>query len=165
MEDKVKVKSLVSSRVVISVPDMRLRRVWEKKGAVKIIPFDQLEEAMYNPGVENLFKEGVLGIDDMEVKVKLGLEPEGAQEPVNIITLDDKQRERYLKVLPMHEFRQKIKELPKEQIMELANYAIEHEIVDFDKSELIFKTIGIDILGAIKLNRDDKAVMEAQKEG
>ena len=39
MDNKVKVKSLISSRVVISVPDMRLRRVWEKKGAVKIIPF------------------------------------------------------------------------------------------------------------------------------
>jgi hypothetical protein len=164
MEDKVKVKSLVSSRVVISIPDMRLRRIWEKKGAVKVIPFEQLEEAMYNPGVEALFKEGVLGIDDMEVKVKLGLEPEGAVEPVNIIVLDDKQRERYLKVLPMHEFRQKMKELPKEQIMELANYAIEHEIADFDKSELILKVVGIDILSAIKLNRDDKAAMEAAKE-
>ena len=160
MDNKVKVKSLISSRVVISIPDMRLRRVWEKKGAVKIIPFDQLEEAMYNPGVENLFREGVLGIDDMEVKIKLGLEPEDAQEPVNIIVLDDKQRERYLKVLPMHEFRQKIKELPKEQIVELAHYAIEHEIADFDKSELLQKVAGIDILSAIKLHRADKEVMQ-----
>ena len=165
MEDKVKVKSLVSSRVVISLPELRLRRVWEKKGAVKVIPFDQLEEALYSPGTESLFKKGVLGIDDMEVKIRLGLEPEGAQEPVHIITLDDKQRERYLRVLPIHEFRQKVKELPKEQIMELANYAIEHEIADFDKSEVLLKLAGVDILSAIKLNRDDKAVMEAQKEG
>ena len=35
METKVKVKSLISSRVLLSVPDLRLRRVWEKKGAVK----------------------------------------------------------------------------------------------------------------------------------
>ena len=160
MEDKVKVKNLVSSRVVLSMPDMRLRRVWEKKGVVRVIPFDQLEEAMYSPGVEAMFKEGVLGIDDMEVKIKLGLEPEGAAEPVNVIVLDDKQRERYLKVLPIHEFKQKVKELPREQLMELANYAIEHEIADFDKSELLLKAVGIDILSAIKLNRDDKVVQE-----
>ena len=89
MDNKVKVKSLISSRVVISIPDMRLRRVWEKKGAVKIIPFDQLEEAMYNPGVEALFREGILGIDDLEIKKALGLEPDDATEPVNIIVLND----------------------------------------------------------------------------
>lgn len=156
MEEKVKIKNLVSSRVILTMPDMRLKRVWEKKGAVKMIPFDQLEEAMYNEGVENLFKEGILGIEDMEVKRKLGLEPEDAEVPVNIITLDDKQRERYMKVLPMPEFRQKIKELPREQIIELANYAIEHEIAEFDKSELIMKMVGVDILSTIKLNRDDR---------
>lgn len=160
METKVKVKSLISSRVLLSVPDLRLRRVWEKKGAVKVIPLDQLEEAMYNPGVEALFRDGALGIDDMEVKIHLGLEEEGTVEPTNIIALDDKQRERYLRVLPMHEFRQKVKELPQEQLMELANYAIENEIADFDKSELLLKLTDIDIISAIKLNRADKEVMQ-----
>ena len=160
MEDKVKVKNLISSRVIISIPDMRLRRVWEKKGVVRVIPFEQLEEAIYNPGVERLFKNGVLGIDDMEVKIKLGLEPEEAKEPINIITLDDKQRERYLKVMPVHEFRQKVKELPREQIIELARYAIEHEIADFDKSDILLKAVDIDILSAIKLNRADKEVVQ-----
>ncbi len=161
MEDKVKIKNLISGRVIMSIPDMRLRRVWEKKGVIRTIPFEQLEEAIYNPGVERLFKNGALGIEDMEVKIRLGLEPEGADEPVNIITLDDKQRERYLKHMPTHEFRQKVKELPREQQLELANYAIAHEIADFDKSEVLLKAVGIDILSAIKLNRDDKTVEEA----
>ena len=60
----------------------------------------------------------------------------------------------------MHEFRQKVKELPQEQLMELANYAIEHEIADFDKSELLLKLTDIDIISAIKLNRADKEVMQ-----
>jgi len=47
MDKKVKVVSLVSQRVVLTVPDLRLRRVWERKGAVAVIPFEQLEEAMY----------------------------------------------------------------------------------------------------------------------
>ena len=155
METKVKVKSLISSRVLISIPEIRLKRVWEKKGAVKTIPFEQLEEAMYEPGVEALFREGALGIDDMEVKIALGLEEEGTKEPTNIIALDDAQRERYLKNMPMVDFKQKVKELPQEQLIELANYAIEKEIADFDKSELLLKLTDIDILSAIKLNRDN----------
>lgn len=160
MEKKVKVKSLVSHRVVLNVPDLRLRRVWEKKNAVILIPYEQLEEAMYSPGVENLFRDGVLGIEDMETKIALGLEPEGATEPVNIIILTEQEMLRYLTVLPMHEFRKKLKELPHQQIMELANYAITHEIANFEKSDLIKQYVDVDIMSAIKLNRDDKAAQE-----
>ena len=160
MENKVKIVSLVSGRVVLSVPELRLKRVWDKKGAVKIIPFDQLQEALYEPGVTELFEGGCLGIDDMEQKIALGLEPEGAEEPVNIITIDDAQRKRYLTVLPCVEFKEKIKELPHEQIEELANFAIENEIADFEKSEVLRQYTGKDIIGAIKLNRDDRAARE-----
>ena len=160
MDKKVKVVSLVSQRVVLTVPDLRLRRVWEKKGAVATIPFDQLEEAMYSPGVENLFKNGILGINDMEIKIALGLEPEGATAPVNIIVLTDDERKRYLTSMPTFEFREKIKELPIEQINELAAYAIANEIADYDKSEIIKKYVDIDIIRAIKLNRDDRATQE-----
>jgi hypothetical protein len=160
MDKKVKVASLVSQRVVLTVPDLRLRRVWERKGAVATIPFEQLEEAMYNPGVENLFRNGILGIEDMEVKIGLGLEPEGAKEPVNIITLNDDQRKHYLTAMPFPEFKEKIRELPVEQINELAAYAIQHEILDFDKAEEIKKYVDIDIMRAVKLNRDDQATQE-----
>lgn len=156
MEEKVKVVNLISSRVNIDVPDVRLKRVWERKGAIKTVPFDQLEEALYDPGVEALFREGILGIEDLEIKKRLGLEPEDATEPINIITLDDSQRKRYLKVLPLHEFKEKIKELPREQISELAQYAIDNEIVDFDKAEIINKIIGTDIIGTIQMNKADK---------
>lgn len=160
MEKKVKVVSLVSQRVILTVPELRLRRVWEKKGAVAIIPFEQLEEAMYSPGVENLFRSGILGIEDMEVKIALGLEPEGSDKPVNIITLTDAERKRYLTVMPVAEFRAKVKELPIEQINELAAYAIAHEIMDFDKSEILKQYTNIDIMSAIKLNRDDQATQK-----
>ena len=156
MEEKVKVVNLISSRVNIDVPDVRLKRVWEQKGAIKAIPFDQLEEALYDPGVEALFREGILGIKDLETKKKLGLEPEDATEPVNIITLDDTQRKRYLTAMPLHEFKTNIKELPLEQIRELAQYAIDNELVDFDKSEIIKKITGTDIIGTIQMNKADK---------
>ena len=160
MESKVKIKNLISSRVVLMAPEINLKRVWEKKGVVRTIPFEQLQEAYYNPGVEALFLDGVLGIDDMKIKVALGLEDESSEEPERVITLDDKQRERYLTVLPLHEFKQKVKELPKEQIRELASYAIEHELVDINKVDILNKLADIDVMSAIKLNRDNNETKE-----
>ena len=156
MEERVKIKNLISSRVNINIPDIRLHRVWEKKGAVKTIPFDQLQEAIYNPGVEALFTEGILGIEDLEIKQKLGLEPEDVKEPVNIIILDEIQSKRYLTIMPLNEFKIKIKELPIEQIRELARFAIDNELVDFEKDEIIKKMIGTDIIGTIQMNKADK---------
>lgn len=160
MEKKVEVKNLVSSIVNINVPDARLKRTWEKKGAVKVIPFDQLQEAMYDPGVEAMFLEGILGIDDLEVKQQLGLEPEDAPAPVNIIILDDQQRKRYLTVMPLAEFKLKIQELPIEQVRELAQFAIDNEIVDFDKCEVLKKVINVDVVKSIELNKADKEVLD-----
>ena len=160
MENKVKVVNLISSRVNINIPDIRLNRVWERKGAIKVIPFDQLEEAMYNPGVEALFREGILGIEDLEIKKALGLEPDDATEPVNIIVLNDNQRKRYLTVMPTSEFKAKVKELPIEQVRELAKYAIDNEIAAFDKAEIIKKMIGTDIIGTIQLNKADTEKLE-----
>lgn len=160
MENKVKIENLISSRVILSMPDLRLKRVWEKKGAIKTIPFEQLEEAIYDPGVESLFVDGVLGIADMDVKKKLGLEPEDAGEPVNIIVLSDKERKEWLVDLSVAEFRSKIKELPREQVIELANYAVDNEITNFEKSEILKRAVGIDVLSRVKLNRDNKAEVE-----
>lgn len=157
MEKKVKVKNLVSSKVTLSVPDLRLSRTWEKKGAVKIIPFDQLEEAMYDPGVEALFTGGILGIEDMEVKKAVNLEPEDAEQPVNIIVLDDAQRKRYLTVMPNSEFKVEVQKLPREQIRELAQYAIDNELaINFDKSEALKKLVNVDVMKTIQLNKQDK---------
>lgn len=156
MEDKVKVVNLVSSRVSINVPDVRLNRVWEKKGAIKTIPFEQLEEAMYDPGVERMFRDGILGIEDIKIKQKLGLEPEDVAEPVNIIILNDQQRRRYLTVMPLAEFKVQIQELPIEQVKELAQFAIQNELIDFEKDEILKKMVNVDVVRSIELNRADK---------
>ena len=71
--------------------------------------------------------------------------------------INDDQRERYLTVMPVAEFRQKIKELPIEQINELAAYAIANEIMDYDKSEIIQQYVNVNVMKAIELNRADQA--------
>lgn len=153
---KVNIKSETLGRVGINLPDLKLKRTWEKKGVVRQIPFEDLQQAYYEPGVEYMFKEGMLSIDDMEVKKALGLEPDDAEEPVNVIILTDDQRKRFLTAMPMHEFRQEVAKLSYEQKNSLVDYAIANEIANLDKCEFLKEITGIDIYKAIQLNRADK---------
>ena len=158
MEKKqVMITNTIKSRVGINVPDLLLKRVWEKKGVKKPIDFETLQQAFYDPSVEYLFREGILYIDDMDVKIALGLEVEGAKTPT-IIILSDADLNRYLTVMPIFEFKEKVKELGREQIQALVDYAIEHELTPYDKCEVLKEITQTDIIRAVQLNRDDKEV-------
>ena len=158
MENKqVMITNTIKSRVGINVPDLLLKRVWEKKGVKKPIDFETLQQAFYDPSVEYLLKEGILYIEDMDVKIALGLEEEGAKAP-NIIVLSDAELNRYLTVMPVFEFKGKIKNLGREQIQALVDYAIEHELTDYEKCEILKEITQTDIIRAVQLNRADKEV-------
>ena len=162
--NKVKVKSGVGGTIGINVPEIRLSRTWEKKGAIKEIDLEQLQEAIYEPGVQYMFEQGILIIDDMEAKIALGLEEEGTKEPTNIIVLTEEQKKRYMTALPITEFRKKVKELPYEQAVELAQYAIENSYASIDKVEVLKKITDIDVLKAIQLKRANEEKVDAPKE-
>lgn len=155
---KVMVKSESTGRLSINLPELQLKRIWEKKGTIRPISFEDLQQALYVPGVEYMFKEGMLSIESMQDKIDLGLEPEGTKEnsPVNIIILNDSQKKRYLTVLPISEFKQELEKLPYEQINSLVDYAIEKELMDMDKCDILKEKTGIDIIRAIQLNRQAK---------
>ena len=155
MENKqVMITNTIKSRVGITVPELRLNRIWEKKGAKKPIDFETLQQAIYNPGVEYLFKQGILMIEDMEVKIALGLEVEGA-EPT-IIVLSDADLHRYLTTMPTFEFRNKVKELGREQVQALVDYAIENELTPWDKCDILKELTQVDIISAVQLQRAAK---------
>lgn len=153
MNKKVKIKNTTNGRIGINIPDLKLSRIWEKKNVIKDIDFDDLEQALYDSGVEYMIRQGMLEIEDMEVKIALGLEEEGTTTPVNIIVLSEKEMERYLKVLPIVDFKKKIADLPKEQIYNLLDYAIEKEIIQLDKNDILKQITGTDVMEAIKLKR------------
>lgn len=152
---KVVLVNTIKSRVVINVPEANLRRVWEKKGAKKSIDFKVLEEAIYDKSVEYLLKEGILYIEDMDVKIALGLEEEDATEPT-IVMLTDEDMHRFLTAMPIFDFKQKIKTLRREQVQALVEYAIEEELTDYEKTEFLKALTEIDIIRAVQLRRDDK---------
>ncbi|MBR4155400.1 MAG: hypothetical protein IKU01_01675 [Bacteroidales bacterium] len=159
MENKqVFLTSTSKAYVVIDIPDLHLKRLWEKKGAKKPIAFDILQQAIYDPSVEYLLNQGILVIDDMDVKIALGLEAEDVKETgkVNLIALSDSDMERYMTVMPIYEFKEKIKELKKEQIFALTDYAIEHELTNMEKCDILKGYTEIDIIRAVQLNRDNE---------
>lgn len=156
MNKKVKITSLVNGKVIIKNDDLRVKRVWERKGAIKAIDFDVLEELIYDPGVEYMFRQGILDIEDLEVKKALGLEPEDAVEPVNIIIFNEKKMDRLMTVMPLSEFRVELNKAPIEQIRSLVEYCIAKEYTDFEKCEILKSYTGVDIINAIKLNRQAK---------
>ena len=150
---KVTIKNLTNGRIGFDVPDLKLSRTFDKKGATRTVDFDVMVEAIYDPGIEYMFRQGLLGIDNLQDKIDLGLEPEGVTAPQNIVILDDKQKERYMTVLPMRDFKENLASLPKEQIDALVDYAIEYEKFTMDKAEYLKDLTGINIVTAIQLKR------------
>ena len=159
---KIKVKSLVNGRIRIFLPDLKLNVRWERKGQTRMIDFEALQEAMYDYGTEYMFKEGMLGIDDMETKIALGLEPEGATEPQFIKEIDDEQMKRMMTVMPIFEFKKEIETVPREQVLNLVDYAVQNEYSDIKKCDILKEITGIDVISAIRLNREDKEPIKGE---
>lgn len=154
--EKIRVISKHQGPVSVNIPDLRFKREWPNKGSSIPIEREALEEMMYDNGFKYMIDTGMLYIEDLEVKKELGLEPEDATEPVNIIVLNDNDMKRMMTAMPQFEFDAKLKTLNYEQMLALADFAIKNELGDFGKCDAIKKACGKDILTAIKLNREDK---------
>lgn len=153
---KVNVKSLTVGDVSVFEPSIPFRMSWPNKGTTRQIDEDVLQQLMYMPGFEYMINNGILYIEDMEVKKDLGIEPEDASEPVNVIVLTDKERRKYMVNLSIEEFKKKVGELGYEQVKLLADYAIENKLVDYDKCKILKEVCGRDVIEAIKLSELNK---------
>ena len=156
MEKKIKVVNTSTSRVSVVDPNSNFRHEWQQQGAFFMIPQDVLEQLLFDPGVQYMFDTGILYIEDMQAKQELGLEPEDADKPVNIIVLTDKERRYYMVNLPLEEFKTKVDALNHEQQIQLAEYAIAHRLADFEKAEYLKEKTGRDIYQAIRLSDKNK---------
>ena len=155
-KEMVTVISTVNGVVGIYLPDLRFKKEWTRKGQKQKIDKELLQDIMYDPGSEYMFRTGMLYIEDMDIKKEIGLEPEEATEPVNIIVLDEKQLNRYLTVMPLHEFKENVKKLSIEQAKDLVDYAVQKETITFDKAEFLEKVTGLNAMSMIQLNRKNK---------
>ena len=162
MENMVNIKSTVKALVSINVPTLNLRRSWPKKGAIQKIPFDVLEQAYFEPGVEYLFKTGVLYIEDMEVKRALGLEDPEAEAPTAIIDLTDDYMKKLLTATPLKDFREEVEKLSHEQIKELVQFAVEIGVTDYHRCKLLQEKTGFDVMKAAIAHKEEEAENAAE---
>ena len=153
---KVNVTSTAIGEVSVFQPSIPFRMSWPAKGSTRAIEEEIIEQLLYTPGFKRMIDAGVLYIEDMEEKKKLGIEPEDATEPVNVIVLKDMDKNKYLKMYSPDKFKEEIKKLSHEQLIDLADYAIDNKIADFDKSEILEELCGKNIIKGIQLAKANK---------
>ena len=153
---KVNITSTTIGEVSVFEPSIPIRVSWPTKGSTRPIEEEILEQLLYTPGFKYMIDTGMLYIEDMEEKKALGIEPEEAEEPVNVIVLTDKERRRYMDNLSLEEFKEKVRKLSYEQVTQLADYAVANRLADFDKTEFLKELCGRDILQAIRLSAQNK---------
>ena len=150
MNDKVMVTSMVGGTISASSLE---HRVWNKKGQKLPVSKDVLREAIYEPGVEYMFKNGILYIDDMEFKIELGLEAPGTEIPTEVLPIDDKYLNRVLKLMPVSEMKSIIDKMSIVQKQELVDYASKQNDIQLDRLAIVSEKCGVDVLKTIELNR------------
>lgn len=153
MNERVNVVSMVSGRIGLVLPHMHINKVWPKKGTKLPVEKDILREAIYEPGVEYMFKQGLLYIEDMDFKIELGLEAEGTEEPTEVIPVDEKYLNRVLKFMPISEMKMAIQKMNDNQKRELVDYASSLNDIQFDRMDAIKQLTGIDVVKVIELKR------------
>lgn len=156
----VEVKNMIQANVSISKPEYGINRHWSGFGQIMKIPFDNLEQAMWDSGVQNMFTSGILYIDNLQDKIDLGLEPADTTEPVNIVLLDEKKMENLLKNVPLSVFKTEVSQLTRVQVDSLITYAINKQLIDPAKCSWLKDLTGKDILKAISQKED---MLKAEK--
>ena len=147
---------MVNKTISIKKPQYNFNKRWTQKNQIIPVPFEALEQMLWDEGIRRFFDRGMLYISEMKDKIDLGLEPEGATEPQNIIVLTDKQINDFLTSKPFVVFKKELEDLSDTQIREIVNYAIIHELADIEKVNYLKKLTGVDILKAIARNLDVK---------
>ena len=158
MSEKIYVESLSNSVVCIDLPQLRLRKEWTRRGQKIPVDREALAEAIFDPGVEYMFKKGILYIEDLEFKKEIGLEDYDATEPTKIVPMTEQQMKRYLTVMPLQELEGALNKLSSEQKRELAAYAVQNELVgDLARTDILNKVCGVDLYKSLSLKRKNEA--------
>lgn len=151
MENRmVEFRNMVNGRVVVNKPTYGIRREWVKRNQKVKLPYDIVEQLLFDTGFKNMIDSGILYIDDMQTKIDLGLESVDATEPENIIVLDEKQMIDLMTTIPLTVFKKKVSELSRVQVDNLISFAIEKDLTNADKCKYLKElTGGKDVLSAI----------------
>ena len=140
--------------ILIELPESKFRRTWQKDASMKV-DLEILREAIYDAGFKAFIDEGVLFIEEKEIRVELGLEEEDAEKPF-ITILKPAQMTRLIKAASIEEFKTILSEITKEQALSLVDMAIKEKSISMDKLMALKEKTGIDVVKAIELERQNE---------
>lgn len=150
----VKLQNMVNKVIGLNKPEYGIKRKWTKKGQIIPLPYDIVEQMLFDEGFYRMLEKGYLYIPDMQDKIDLGLEPADAIEPENFKVLTDEKIDSLLNKLPYSVFEREIREYSDAQINAIVNYAIANECVSADKCSLLKDITGLDVLKTVATNID-----------
>ena len=159
----VMITNMVNGLVSIKDYTYNVNRRWDKRGQTLPIAFEAVEGLLWQSGFRKMIESGVLYINNLQDKKDLGLEPQEVDQPVNIIALTELQMQNLLKNVPLSVFKKEIENLPRVQVDNLIEYAVQNKIVDMDKCEYLHRVTGKDIITAIKAKEEDKKADERER--
>ena len=146
----VMVKSASDWTLVVNVPHLNLRRVWNKRGQKYPIDRAALVQAYYQPEVEAMFTDGSLIAEDVEFLREVGLLDEATKKSV-VYELTDAMKLRLIKNMPLAEVKKELAKMSYAQICEVADYAVvNYKELVMDRIDLLSEMSGKRIMEAIK---------------
>jgi len=161
MMKPVLVKSTVNAQVGITLPYLNLNRTWPKKGSVLRLPKDVLMQAIYEPGVEYLFKTGILYIEDEEDRIDLGLEDPNTG--ATVYNLTEEKGTYLIKEASIDELKSEAEKMSRDQLEELAHMAISLDSTNYEKNLLLKEKSEIDVDLIVRRNMEEKRREAAEK--
>lgn len=159
----VMITNMVNGMVSIKDETYGVNRRWMKRGQTIPIPYEAVENMLWQEGFRRMLEAGVLWIPDMQIKKDLGLEPQEATEPVNLKALSEQQMLNLWNNSPIDVFKKEITTLPRVQVDNLIEFAIEKGIVDAEKCAFLKQLTHKDILAAISAIEEDKKAEEEER--
>lgn len=150
----VRFRNTADKKVVVVSPTLNLRREFPTKGVIQEIPFEMVEQLMFDAGFLNLINSGVLYIDNMEDKIDLGIEAPDTEIPTNVVVFSDAEKVRLLTQATREQFLERLSHVTYEEAAELVRFAAKNDIYNPEKSEILKEITGMDVVGMIAKKRE-----------
>ena len=156
------VKKLTAGTVFYKVPGENKERTWKGDNARLRIPFQELEDCMFDGAIRRLFAEGNLYIEDKECRIKLGLEAEDPTLENDIpLVLDASELEKILYTDSVPTFKKKMEKLGGGSLEVLFSIAINSKKqLPVAKSDYLRKKYFIDVDMIQRQKREDTVEKE-----
>ena len=158
MERKVLLKNLSNSMVTYNIPNRHVSRQLLPYSSIQV-PFDEIQEGLYQQGIKALFAEGILATENNRDAIELDLEV-----GKGIVNTEPVDKEEIISKLKgsngeLFKFLKTASPTVKENV---ALLAIEHRIVDAGKVKIIKDATGTNVLAAITREQELRSSEEEE---